>query len=112
MRYFEIARLYNEERQRFFSTATLYVLEGEWDCLQSLLKQHAPAEITAVRPLCRFSGLSVDVLCQSQDAASALLGRWHDHSVDKLRDTVEKEQAQREARHQGRGQSPSGEASR
>lgn len=86
MRYSEIVEL--TKRRQLLKTVTLYVLENEWDCLQDLLKQHSPAEITAVRPLCRFSGLSVDVRCQSPEVASTPLGAWHDQSVRTLCQTA------------------------
>ncbi len=88
MRFYEFSRPRPTDRQKWLSTVTLYVFEDEWDKLQTILKQHGPTEIIAVRPLCRFSGLSVDVLCQSPDAASSLLGKWHDHSVQKLCQTA------------------------
>jgi hypothetical protein len=91
MRFSEISRS-DTEHQRFLNTVTLYVLENEWDCLQAILKQHGPAEITAVSPLWRFSGQSVDVRCQSPEAASTLLGEWHGHSVERLsRDAAQEE---------------------
>jgi hypothetical protein len=97
MRFSEIARSPRHiTRQRSLSTVTLYVLEDEWDKLQTILKQHGQTEITAVRPLCRFSGLSVDVLCQSPDAASSLLGKWHDHSVQKLCQTAAQEETRKD----------------
>ena len=86
MRYSEIVEL--TKQRQLLNTVTLYVLEEEWDCLQALLKQRGAAEITAVRPGCRFSGLSVDVRCQSPEAASALLGEWHDQAVRTLCQTA------------------------
>jgi hypothetical protein len=92
MQYREIA----ERRIRLsLNKVTLFVLEDEWERLRSILDQHGPAEITAVRPLCRFSGLSVDVLCSTPDAASELLGRWHDNSVDRLCYTIAADTSQR-----------------
>jgi hypothetical protein len=92
MRFYEISRRYHEERQKFLSTATLFVLEGEWDRLRAILRQFCSAEITEVRPLCRFSGLSVDVVCQSREDALKLFGIWHDNSIDALcRDAAELE---------------------
>lgn len=84
MRFYEISRRYHEERRKFLSTATLFVLEGEWVRLQAILRQFRSAEITEVRPLCRFSGMSVDVVCQSPDDASKLFRIWHDNSIDAL----------------------------
>ena len=96
MRFCEIAhRPRQKARQRWLSTVTLYVFEEEWEKLQTILKQHGPTEIIAVRPLCRFSGLSVDVLCTSPEAASELLGKWHDNSIERLDHTVAKQEAQR-----------------
>jgi hypothetical protein len=92
MRYREIA----ECRIRLsLNKVTLFVLEDEWQRLRSIIEQHGPAEIIAVRPLCRFSGLSVDVLCSNPDAASELLGRWHDNSVDTLCYTIAADTSQR-----------------
>jgi hypothetical protein len=88
MRFYEFSRPRQTARQKWLSTCTLFVLEGEWQRLQAILSQMGATEIIAVRPLCRFSGLSVDVLCTSPDAASALLGKWHDHSVQKLCQTA------------------------
>jgi hypothetical protein len=88
MRFYEFSRPRQTDRQKWLSTCTLYVLEEEWNLLQAILNDHGPTEIIAARPLCRFSGLSVDVLCQSPDAASSLLGKWHDHSVQKLCQTA------------------------
>src|SRR4051812_6516042 len=99
MRFYEISRRYHEERQRFLSTATLFVIEGEWVRLQAILRQFSSAEITEVRPLCRFSGVSVDVVCQSPDDASKLFGIWHDNSIDALcRDAAELEASSEGAR--------------
>ncbi len=92
MRYFEITRPHSTDRQKWLSTCTLYVLQDEWARLQFILRDHGLTEIKAVRPLCRFSRLSVDVLCQSPDAASSLLGKWHDHSVQKLCQTAAKDE--------------------
>lgn len=92
MRFHEISRRYHEERQRFLSTATLFVLEGEWDRLRAILRQFRSAEITEVRPLCRFSGMSVEVHCRSADDATRLFQIWHDNSIDALcRDAAELE---------------------
>ncbi len=95
MRYFEITRPHSTARQKWLSTCTLYVLQDEWARLQFILKGHGPNEIIAVRPLCRFSGMSVDVACESPDAASALLDRWHDHSVQKLCKTAAQEETRK-----------------
>jgi hypothetical protein len=95
VRYFEITRLHSTARQKWLSTCTLYVLEDEWRRLQAILKDHGSTEITAVRSLCRFSGFSVDVQCESPDAASALLGKWHDHSVQKLCKTAAQEETRK-----------------
>ncbi len=97
MRFREIAcRSHPTARQTQLSTVTLYVFEDEWDRLQTLLGEMGPTKITAVRPLCRFSGMSVDVYCQDgPNAASDLLGKWCNHTVRKLCQTAAAEGDQR-----------------
>lgn len=102
MRFYEISRRYHEERQKFLSTATLFVLEGEWARLKAIIRRFRAAEITEVRPLCRFSGMSVDVVCQSPDDASKLFGIWHENSVDALCQTATEIAAHEESSHRGR----------
>jgi hypothetical protein len=96
MRFYEFSRPRQTARQKWLSTITLFVLQDEWERLQAILKDHGSTEITAVRPLCRFSGLSVDVECESPDAAWALLGKWHDHSVQKLCQTAAQEETRKD----------------
>ena len=96
MRFYEFSRPRQTARQIWLSTCTLYVLDDEWQRLQAILRQHGPTEITAVRPLCRFSGLSVDVQCESPDAASTLLGKWHDNSVGRLCQTAAEEETRKD----------------
>ena len=85
MRLFEIAHPSRPTaHQKWLSTVTLFVQEAEWDILQTILSQMGPTEVTAVRPLCQFGGMSVDVLCQSLEEASDLLGKFYDLTFKKV----------------------------
>ena len=96
MRLFEIAHPSRPTaHQKWLSTVTLFVQEAEWDILQTILSQMGPTEVTAVRPLCRFSGMSVDVLCQSPEAASDLIGEFYNQTFTKVHQSGVVEQAQR-----------------
>ncbi len=96
MRLFEIAHPSRPTpHQRWLRTVTLFVQEAEWDILQTILSQMGPTEVTAVRPLCRFGGMSVDVLCQSPDAASDLIGKFYDLTFKKVHQSGVVRQAER-----------------
>jgi hypothetical protein len=96
MRLFEIAHPSRPTaHQKWLSTVTVFVQEAEWDILQTILSQMGPTEVTAVRPLCRFGGMSVDVLCQSPDAASDLIGKFYDLTFKKVHQSGVVRQAER-----------------
>ena len=90
MRYRDFASNQEKSYEERLRTATLYLLhQAEWAVLTKIRKAMGPSRVIGVRSLApRFRGFSVDILCEDVDSAWELFAKWHDHSVQKLCQTV------------------------
>jgi hypothetical protein len=78
MRYRQIVAPAEPTIRERLSTVTLSVRADEWDRLNDIRNSYGPTLVTARRDLSpRFDGyFSVDVLCDSPEEASRMLGDW------------------------------------
>ncbi|MBF9234622.1 hypothetical protein [Microvirga alba] len=76
MHYSDLEAVHPAKRERPGCIAHLYAHKAEWEDLQDMIQEHAPAEIVGIEPVFILPTFTIEVLCENPEASFALMIAW------------------------------------